>query len=248
MRQILFSVIILLALLLMVAYASPQPDLEIMPEFARIQNPKERKRVFFDFMRPIVEAENDRISDQRRRMLRLKEKQEKDAGFFYWESSWLNDLCVEYRVTCADLTSEEGWQVLEMRIGQVPVNLALAQSAAETAWGTSRFAVLGNAMFGQWTFSKTSGMLPQERPAKAKFRVAEFDSVQHSVRSYIRNLNTHSAYKNYRWLRHQIRKQGIQPDGLILADGLVKYSQRRYAYVNELKKIIHKNRPLMRIQ
>ena len=219
-----------------------------MPEFARIQNPQYRKRVFFDFMRPIVKAENERISDQRTQFLQLKDKWDKGAGFFFWESSWLNDLCVEYRVNCTDLSSEAIWQELEMRIDQVPVSLALAQSAAETAWGTSRFAINGNAMFGQWTFSKTNGILPKKRPTNARHKVAEFDSVRHSVRSYIRNLNTHSAYKNYRWLRRQYRQLGVQPNGYILADGLVKYSQRRHAYVTELKRIIHKNRPLMRIQ
>ena len=36
---------------------------------------------------------------------------------------------------------------------EVPVSLALAQSAKETGWGTSRFAQEGNALFGQWTWS-----------------------------------------------------------------------------------------------
>ena len=36
---------------------------------------------------------------------------------------------------------------------EIPVSLAIAQAAKETGWGTSRFALEGNALFGQWTFS-----------------------------------------------------------------------------------------------
>ena len=33
----------------------------------------------------------------------------------------------------------------------IPVSIALAQAAKESGWGTSRFALEGNAIFGQWT-------------------------------------------------------------------------------------------------
>ena len=42
---------------------------------------------------------------------------------------------------------------LKVRMDIIPVSLAIAQAAKETGWGTSRFAIEGNALFGQWTFS-----------------------------------------------------------------------------------------------
>ena len=43
----------------------------------------------------------------------------------------------------------------------VPVSIAIAQAAKESGWGTSRFALEGNAMFGQWTWGK-KGIAPLE--------------------------------------------------------------------------------------
>ena len=31
--------------------------------------------------------------------------------------------------------------------------MAIAQAAKETGWGTSRFALEGTALFGQWTYT-----------------------------------------------------------------------------------------------
>ena len=234
--------------MLVTAYSLPQPEAEIMPAFSRIGDPEIRKQVFFDFMRPIIEAENTRINNQRKRLLQLRQKHGKGSTLNSRESEWLEEVCQEYEVECTNPAPEKNWRELSLRIDQVPVSLALAQSASESGWGTSRFAVAGNAMFGQWIYSDSKGMLPQNRPVNARYKVAEFKSVRQSVSSYIRNLNTHNAYRNYRWLRNQYRQLGIRPDGYTLANGLVRYSARRYAYVNEIKRIIDKNRPLMRIR
>ena len=247
-KQASFSVAVLMVFLLMVGYSLPHPEVEIMPQFARIGDLQERKQTFIDFMRPIVEAENNRIMKQRIRILRLKDKQEKGAQFFSWELDRLQDICREYKVDCTKLTSGTAWQELIVRIDQVPINLAIAQSAAETAWGTSRFAVAGNAMFGQRTYSKSTGMLPKKRPAHARYKVATFSSVSQSVRSYLGNLNTHWAYESFRFIRQRFREQGIQPDGYNLANGLVRYSVRRFAYVTEIQTIIENNRVLMELQ
>jgi Bax protein len=44
----------------------------------------------------------------------------------------------------------------------IPPSIAIAQAAIESGWGTSRFALEGNAMFGQWTWSK-NGIEPTEK-------------------------------------------------------------------------------------
>ena len=49
-----------------------------------------------------------------------------------------------------------------MRMDIIPVSIALAQAANETGWGTSRFALEGNALFGQWTWSK-KGITPKNK-------------------------------------------------------------------------------------
>ena len=37
---------------------------------------------------------------------------------------------------------------LKVRMDIIPTSLAIAQAAKETGWGTSRFALEGNALFG----------------------------------------------------------------------------------------------------
>ena len=45
------------------------------------------------------------------------------------------------------------------RVDIIPTSIALAQAAKESGWGTSRFALEGNAIFGQWTWSD-NGIAP----------------------------------------------------------------------------------------
>ena len=63
------------------------------------------------------------------------------------ERKWLNKKYKQYGVASKDLS------VLKIRMDEIPTSLVLAQAAKETGWGTSRFALEGNALFGQWTWS-----------------------------------------------------------------------------------------------
>ena len=81
----------------------------------------------------------------------------------------------------------------------IPVSLAIAQAAKETGWGTSRFALEGNALFGQWTWSG-DGIKPAGAESDTKHKVMKFKVLQAYVRAYQRNLNTHLSYKNFRQL------------------------------------------------
>ena len=83
---------------------------------------------------------------------------------------------------------------------EIPVSLAIAQAAKETGWGTSRFAIEGNALFGQWTWSG-EGIKPAGADSDTTHKVMKFKVLKASVRVYQRNLNTHSSYKNFRKAR-----------------------------------------------
>ena len=106
----------------------------------------------------------------------------------------------------------------------VPVSLAIAQAAKETGWGTSRFALEGNALFGQWTWSG-DGIKPAGAENDTKHKVMKFKVLKASVRAYQRNLNTHSSYKNFRQLRAQLRDESDSLDSLLLADQLDNYAE-----------------------
>jgi len=192
-----------------------------------------KKEMFFDTMRPIVAAENERILE-----LRSEIKAARKAGD---TPDWLPEVADRYGV---DWTGSE-WDALLKRVDAVPVPLALAQSANESAWGQSRFAQKGNNMFGQWCFSEGCGLVPQRRSEGKNHEVAAYSNINASVRSYIRNINTSRAYKELRDMRWTARQNGEQPKAMALAAGLSRYSERGQAYVEEIRAMIRVNRNLM---
>jgi Bax protein len=58
------------------------------------------------------------------------------------------------------------------------------------------------------------------------------------VRSYVRNINTHPRYEEFRQLRRALRERGADLDGIGLAATLDAYSERREAYVTEIASLI----------
>ena len=119
----------------------------------------------------------------------------------------------------ADSGAKREIATLLRRMAPIPPSLALAQAAVESAYGTSRFAIAGNALFGQWTTG--AGLKPQEqRSAKARFQVAAFGSPLKSVEAYARNLNTHRAYRKFRAARQAQSLNGADPAGLKLISTL----------------------------
>ena len=129
---------------------------------------------------------------------------------------------------------------LKIRMDVVPVSLAIAQAAKETGWGTSRFAVEGNALFGQWTYSG-AGLKPKALDSDKTHKVMKFSILKASIRAYQRNLNTHSSYKKFRRARAIMRDNDEKLDSLLLADYLDLYAQTGKEYTKILKKIIKQN-------
>ena len=117
-------------------------------------------------------------------------------------------------------------------------SLALAQAAKESGWGTSRFAREGNNYFGQWCYKAGCGIVPASRAPGRTHEVEAFDSPAESVASYMRNINTHSGYKSFREARKVQRSEADALSGVALAAELSQYSERRDAYVAELRQLI----------
>jgi Bax protein len=135
-------------------------------------------------------------------------------------------------------TDNRAWDDLLRRVDAIPASLALAQSANESAWGTSRFAKDGSNFFGQWCYDAGCGLVPSKRNAGASHEVAVFDSPEESVASYLLNLNTNRAYTELRSIRASLRARNKEISGEALAAGLRKYSERGDAYVKELRSMI----------
>ena len=135
-----------------------------------------------------------------------------------------------------------GAEELLRRMDLVPPSLALAQAAEESGWGTSRFVMEGNALFGQWTLNSSGGMIPNQRSAMKKHKVKKFSTLIDGVRAYALNLNTHGAYRVFRLKREKARKASSVMTGIKLSKYLKAYSERGLDYITTIQKIIRTNR------
>lgn len=222
-----------------------KPDPEPLPDFSSIEDIELRKASFFSYLAPIVLAENQRVLAQRNRLIALRQAAASEGALGPLHLRWLKGLTREYEVEWPGESLEESMDVLLRRVDTVPVSLALTQAAKESGWGQSRFAREGNNLFGHWCYEQGCGIVPDNRPEGASHEVAAFDSVTRSVRRYINNLNTHPSYQALRDIRAAQRAAGERPTGLALAEGLTRYSERRGAYVRDIKLILQSNRALI---
>lgn len=217
----------------------PAIELQTFPsDLADVADAKQRKALFFRALLPIVLAENAMIEEMRDQLIVLFEK-----GVHRLNSTelhWLESVAEQYSVK-GSLSSPQIQQLLLRRVDVVPPALVLAQAANESGWGTSRFALTGNNLFGQYTYQDAKGIVPLARPEGATHSVRAFSSLDDSVRSYIHNLNTNRAYSELRNMRQQMRTDGKGLSSHQLAKGLQSYSERGAAYVEEIQGMIRSN-------
>jgi len=211
----------------------PEIFLPSIPEdFKNTKDIAKKKSIFIRLMIPLIIAEQKNIRQKRIiAQLILKDANQltqPDA------KTWFNRAIKEYKIN-PKLSFLQKKSELIKRLDELPLTLILAQAAIESAWGTSRFAIEGNSLFGQWTFSGKNGLTPRERSKGKSHQVKAFPSLQESIRSYLKNINRNNAYKELRDEREKMRKNNIKLDAFKLAEGLHRYSQKGTEYV----KIVH---------
>ena len=206
-------------------------SINLLPnEIKNIESSKKRKQLFIQIVLPLILEENERIKLDRKRLFVILNKNNNTET----EKKWLKNKFKQYGVVNRDLTT------LKIRIDEIPVSLAIAQAAKETGWGTSRFALEGNALFGQWTWNG-DGIKPAGIDDQAKHKIMRFNVLQASVRAYQRNLNTHSSYKEFRKARAIQRDNKGKLNSLELVNYLDKYAETGKEYTKILKIIIQQN-------
>ena len=205
--------------------------LTLLPnEIKMIESTKKRKEFFIQIVLPLILKENNNIKLDRTRLFKIINK----SNNTNLEKKWLDKKYKQYGIPSKDLS------ILKIRMDEVPVSLALAQAAKETGWGTSRFALEGNALFGQWTWSG-EGLKPKDAEKNEGHKVMKFNVLQASVRAYQRNINTHSTYKEFRKERAKLRDNGKPLDSIVLSEFLNKYAETGEKYVEVLQQIIKQN-------
>jgi Bax protein len=213
----------------------------VFPDFASIDDVDEKKRMFFDYLENYVDSENQKILEMRSDLEPLAEMAKSGVPFTEIEKKIILGLAQYYRLEIEDAKAADLVLELMRRVDVIPPSLVLAQAANESAWGTSRFTLEGNNVFGQWCFIEGCGIVPKRRNSGAIHEVKSFDSVSHAVSAYFLNINTNQSYDYLRDLRVHMRNENQPIDSMVLAIGLGRYSQRGDHYVDEVQNIILQN-------
>ena len=185
-----------------------------------------RKSAFFNTLLPIVLQVNESILQDRRRLLAARARLRDGEPLTPADYHWLSDLADRYRIADRDLDD------LVVRVDVVPPSMALAMAAVESGWGTSRLARQGNALFGQITTSGT-GMA-----ASSGHTYARFATLRDSVAAYAMNLNTHAAYRDFRAMRTDMRRNDETLSGYQLMGTLLHYSELRDRYIAYVRRVM----------
>ena len=199
-------------------------------DLKKIKSTNKRKDTFIKIVMPLILNENEKILNDRNKLFKILGKQSNTMG----EKVWLNRRFKDYEIKGEDIAE------LKLRMDIIPTSIAIAQAAKESGWGTSRFALEGNAMYGQWTWGG-DGIEPSKKDKKKDHKILKFPKLQSSVSAYMKNLNTHRGYLEFRKERAEIRKKKQIVKGVDLVAYLYNYAQTGSEYVKTLKQIIQQN-------
>ena len=199
-------------------------------DLKKIRSTNKRKDTFIKIIMPLILSENEKILEDRNKLFKILGKQSNSMG----EKVWLKRRFKDYDVKGEDVTE------LKQRMDIIPTSIAIAQAAKESGWGTSRFALEGNAMYGQWTWDG-DGIEPSQKDKEKEHKILKFPKLQSSVSAYMKNLNTHRGYSEFRKERAKKRESNKKITGIDLVDYLYNYAQTGSEYVKTLKKIIQQN-------
>lgn len=205
-------------------YLRTLPDLEKLPT-------TERKRQFIAVMLPLVLRSNQELESRRDLVLKAVSENDLDK---------LKQWGRLYGYDPENGTLQDYERELLLRVAPIPVSIAIAQAAVESGWGTSRFAVHGNALMGQWAWNPSAGI----RPLQARHQnqvIRAFASLFDSVRAYMHNLNTHHAYDGFREVRDGRTELPGADDVNRLVSQLGSYSEERREYTATLMDVIQTN-------
>ena len=133
-----------------------------LPDFASL-DVSARKAEFFAYLQPIVAAVSSDVGEERVFVLETRARVAAGKGLTGTQRARVIALVGRDGVDAGgDAPIETVLSQLAERVDTIPTSLVLVQGATESGWGTSRFAVEGNNLFGQRCYDTGCG---SHRPA-----------------------------------------------------------------------------------
>ncbi len=212
-----------------------------IPNEINDNNTTDKKDIFISILLPIALRGNEIVLEERELIKNI---------FKYNDISGIQFFSKKYKIqnykninftNLSDKQLDKLKSELMVKVNTIPISMILAQAIIESGWGTSRFAREGNALFGEWTWQKNTGIKPLQK-LNANYSVKSFTNITESLNSYILNLNRHDAYKEMRSYRHKKIKNGNEVLGYETANFLDGYAEIGHVYVTKVKEMIISNK------
>ena len=183
------------------------------------------KRSFIAVVLPGALIARYKLAQKRQRILALSQKK-----------IWVTEDSVFYS-SQSDRFKATGVKDLLARMRTHPNSILLAQAAEESGWGSSRFFRQANNLFGIWSYNEDEPRVQARvaRQGKKAVYLRKYDDLSESIMNYYETVGRTRAYKNFRKARTQTQEVTD------LLPHLKYYSERREAYVEQLKTIIRQN-------
>ena len=217
------------------------PVLSHLPSnFNELQDVKVKKKLFYLITLPIIHETNGLILDDRKMIINI-EKKFLRADLNKNETNEVIRLSKKYKLDYSTIDLKL-FRDLKQRINIIPVSLALAQAIVESGWGQSRFALEGNALYGQWTTNEQIGLIPENRDEDKTHAVRKFENLKQSVQAYMHNINTHRAYYSFRVVRRIAERVQYTDPISAKVKFLAAYAEIGQKYVDKLELIIESNK------
>jgi len=184
----------------------------------------EKKNKFFDMMLPAILVAKKELDIKLQRVVSLSKK----STWSSEDSVFVEGLKEKYEA--------KNIEMLESRLHTFPVCIVLAQSAIESGWGTSRFFLEANNPFGLWSFDPKQERIEASSTRNGnKVYLRKFNNLEEAIDAYYTTLSTGGPFARFRAAR---LKTNAPYD---LVNYLIDYSERREAYVDEVKGVIKGN-------
>ena len=233
-----------------------------VPKFTDIQDVKTKKHTYFQFIGKLAYQNNQLILRKRSFIQGLVTDyaslldSNPELSITKFQASFLSSseqdkfqfLLEEYRIK-SQKVSDVLLELL-LRVDIIPIELIQVQTANESGWGTSRFAVQGYNFFGLWCYQTGCGFVPKHRTEGMTHEVAKFSTPAQGMYRYVLNLNRNKAYRQLQIKRQALlhsRKLTSFDLAMQLTTTLEAYSERGQAYIDELQSMLRVNRSLLGI-
>ena len=217
------------------------PVLSHLPSnFNELKDVRVKKKLFYLITLPIIHESNGLILKDREMIINI-EKKFLRADLNKNETNEVIRLSKKYNLDYSTIDLKL-FRDLKQRINIIPVSLALAQAIVESGWGQSRFALEGNALYGQWTTNEQKGLIPEDRDEDKTHAVRKFENLKQSVQAYMHNINTHRAYYSFRVVRRIAERVQYTDPISAKVKFLAAYAEIGQEYVDKLELIIESNK------